>query len=346
MPCRAAAAILTKIAPPPIPPGIRLLGMLCACVCAAPPAAMAGGSASYSLTPAALNTGGSAGASANYTFDTADDPGIAASSTGFISRTGFAGQLDEITGISGRVTPSPLPETTTGQLQATLLSSAGFLTDYTPLEIGWTILSGPLDEVTPTGTVTSGKVYEATPATIQITAQGQTGTLIFSVSDTLPDNFGNYAGDRLPDWWQVQHFGLNHPRASQAADPDGDNLNNLLEFAFGTHPSNSGSGNGTLTYSGGILIDHGQPLPVVTNIPNGVDFRVVFARRIGFEGYGLRYQVQFSPDLNNWTNSAATPAVLATDGEFEAVSVPWPLFVNGRKIRFFRMAVELLAPTP
>lgn len=338
---RAAAAVLTKIAPPPIRLRLWLLGL----ICGAPLAAAAGTSASYTLTPAAINTGGNAGASASYTFDTADDPGIPANSTGFISRTGFAGQLDEIVGISGRITPSPLPETTTGQLQATLLSSAGFITDFNPSEITWTILTGPLTGVTATGAVTAGKVYEATPATIQINVQGQSGTLTFPVTDTLPDNFGSYAGDRLPDWWQVQHFGLGHPAAAPGQDPDSDNQSNLLEFAFGTQPSSNSSGNSPLAYSGGILTAHGLPLPVITNIPNSVDFRVVFARRIGFEGYGLRYQVQFSPDLLDWITSTDAPAVLATDGEFEAVSVPWPLFLNGRKIRFFRMAVELL-PIP
>lgn len=346
MPARAAA-FLTNPAPKPPRRMRRMLPLLCL-LSGSGSIAKAGTSASYNLTPSiATNAGGGSGTSASYTFDTTADSGLQGTSTAFTSRTGFAGQLDEIVSISPSIVPSPLPETTIGQLQATLLSSAGFLTDFTQAGISWSIVSGPLSTITPAGAVTAGKVYQLTSATIQASAQGFTTPFTFPVSDTDPDNFGNYAGDRLPDWWQVQHFGLGHLGAAQGADPDGDNQNNLLEFAFGTHPANNSSGSATITYSGGLVTAHGLPLPVITNIPGSVDYRVVFARRIGFTGYGLRYDVQFSPDLLTWITSAATPAVLATDGEFEAASVPWPLFSNGRKIRFFRVAVELLpAPSP
>jgi hypothetical protein len=39
--------------------------------------------------------------------------------------------------------------------------------------------------------------------------------------------------------------------------------------------------------------------------------------------------------------STATPAVLADDGHMQAVSVPYPLFVAGKKARYFRMKVEI-----
>lgn len=56
-----------------------------------------------------------------------------------------------------------------------------------------------------------------------------------------PDNLGSYAGDGLPDWWQVQFFGLDNPSGAPESDPDGDGQNNLLEFIAGSNPTNAAS---------------------------------------------------------------------------------------------------------
>ena len=55
--------------------------------------------------------------------------------------------------------------------------------------------------------------------------------------DTLPDNFGSYAGDGLADSWQAQYFGLDNPAAAPALDPDGDGHINLFEFTAGLVPA-------------------------------------------------------------------------------------------------------------
>lgn len=56
--------------------------------------------------------------------------------------------------------------------------------------------------------------------------------------DTIPDNFGSYAGDDLGDDWQFDHFGLDNPLAGPLLDPDGDGQNNLFEFTAGLIPTN------------------------------------------------------------------------------------------------------------
>jgi hypothetical protein len=46
----------------------------------------------------------------------------------------------------------------------------------------------------------------------------------------------NSDGDGLPDWWEMLHFG-GATNAVWDADPDGDGLNNLQEYQYGTDPN-------------------------------------------------------------------------------------------------------------
>ena len=305
----------------------------------------AGTSANYTLSPATVDAGGNRGGSASYTADFSLAPGGAGGSPVYTSRTGYTGQLVESASLELRLQPSPLAETGTGQVSARLFSAEGVPTNLSPGQVAWSVSDGPLSGITADGLVTAESVYESTGAAVQGVFSGVTGTLRFTVTETVPDNFGLYAGDGLPDGWQVLYLGLSEPEGGQSGDPDGDGQNNLMEFAFGTDPGSAASGTGTLAYSGGALLSRGQPLQVIRSIPNSVDLRVVFARRRDAADAGLSYQVQFSPDLLAWTTSAAAPSLLAGDAEFEAVSVPWPFFLNGRKVRFFRMLVDL-TPTP
>lgn len=126
------------------------------------------------------------------------------------------------------------------------------------------------------------------------------------------------------------------------ADPDGDGLTNLQEYAFGTDPGVSSLT--PIAYSGAAVSTHGPPTTSTANIPNSVDFRSVFGRRKNYLSAGLTYTVQFSADLSAWVNSTATPTVLASDATMDAVSVPYPLFINTvngvEKPSFFRIVVS------
>ncbi|MEN9021767.1 MAG: hypothetical protein ABF370_14810, partial [Verrucomicrobiales bacterium] len=44
------------------------------------------------------------------------------------------------------------------------------------------------------------------------------------------DDFGSYAGDGLPDDWQVQYFGEDNADAGPNVDADGDGDSNLYEY--------------------------------------------------------------------------------------------------------------------
>lgn len=146
---------------------------------------------------------------------------------------------------------------------------------------------------------------------------------------------------------------LQNPAISGSmADADSDGIPNLLEIAFGTDPRDNASGPPSLSYDGtlaggGTLVSPGQPIPVFEPAPvTGLDYRAVFIRRNPDRFTGLRYTPEFSANLTTWQASTEEPTVLATSGDLQVVSVPYPLFVGGKKTKFFRVSVSLVAPPP
>jgi hypothetical protein len=138
----------------------------------------------------------------------------------------------------------------------------------------------------------------------------------------------------------VQYFGESGLQTVAGADanPDADGLTNFQEYAFGLDPS-QGFG-GVLRWSGSNLLERGVPTPFASGTAGSFTFRAVFARRKDFAAAGLSYTVEFSGDLGTWRASTSTPSVLADDGVIQAVSVPYPFFVNGKKATFFRVRVQ------
>lgn len=149
--------------------------------------------------------------------------------------------------------------------------------------------------------------------------------------------------------WRLANFGNtagSGPNQGTLDDADSDSANNLFEFAFGTDPTSNLTGSAGLVYSGtfaggGALTLPGQPLTRFEAIPNNVDFRALFIRRKDFISAGLTYTPQFSTDMSFWQNSSVIPTVLADDGTWQVVSVPYPRSIAGRKARFFRIGVNL-----
>lgn len=122
-------------------------------------------------------------------------------------------------------------------------------------------------------------------------------------------------------------------------DSDNDGEVDLLEFAFGLNPFVSDSVANNTDVINGMLISRGVPTTFTRATPNGQDFRQVFVRRKNPAAVGLIYTPQFSPDLVRWQNVPTSPTVIASDGEYEAVSIPYPFFVFGEQARFSRVAV-------
>jgi hypothetical protein len=72
-------------------------------------------------------------------------------------------------------------------------------------------------------------------------------------------------------------------------------------------------------------------------------YYAVFGRRKDYLTAGLTYTVQFTAGLDQWSNSATTPTVIASDGVIDAVRVPFPTAVASpsgpKKPYFFRVQI-------
>lgn len=168
----------------------------------------------------------------------------------------------------------------------------------------------------------------ANNASLTIEALGNVNTASSFVSSLAAHTYSEYA---------FVYFDSNTaPGTGPLDDFDFDGHSNLAEFGFGMDPTVAGTAN--LALSGAVLSQRGLPIARATNTGTGVTYEAIFGRRKDTLA-GLTYAVQFSANLTTWVTSTATPVVLADDGVIEAVSVPYPLFVNGRKARFFRVQV-------
>ena len=288
-----------------------------------------------------LDNGGLGTSSTNYRADASAAAGGAMSSEQYSDRTGFAGQLDDAVATSIVIT-APLLEVEEGgtcQLCASLVYDDQTTFALPPESLTWSVLSGPISAISSAGLITGGPVYQNSPALVSAVFQGFSTTQEVSVNNTAGDNFGSYANDGLPDVWQVQYFGEPpNAKAALLADPDGDGFNNLQAFAFGMNPMLGKPS--PVTWIGTMQVSPGVPTQLVTNKNGAFTFRVVYARRKDYESVHLVYTVEFSGDLLTWKASTTTPTVLADDWRMQAVSVPYPFSVAGKKARFFRVKVE------
>ncbi|RYD25567.1 MAG: hypothetical protein EOP86_27135, partial [Verrucomicrobiaceae bacterium] len=126
---------------------------------------------------------------------------------------------------------------------------------------------------------------------------------------------------------------------SEAGDPDGDGVVNLLEYAFATAPNVHSTA--PLSYTGNTVTVRG--LPLVTGAPGSLSS--VFIRRKDAATTGLSYTAEFSADLKLWHFVAAPLQVVASDAETAAVQTAWPATVptsggTAQPARFFRVKVQ------
>ncbi len=303
-----------------------------------PCAAQAATSENYALEPAALDNGGLTTNSTNYHANASATPGALAYSSSYTSRTGFAGQLYD--GVAITLPTLTVNEGANCQLSATLVCDDQTTTSLAAASLTWSVLSGPVSAVSGAGLATAGTVYQDGQALVRGEYQTFAATLELSVLNTSDDNFGAYAADGIPDAWQVQYFGLPpNPMAAAAATPSGNGLNNLQKFAFGMNPLQGSAP--PVTWNGTAQVEGGVPTQLASTSDGSFTFRAIYARRKDYVAAHLSYTAEFSGDLLTWMASTATPAVLADDGHMQAVSVPYPLFVAGKKARYFRMKVEI-----
>jgi len=194
-------------------------------------------SADYAVRTAVLDAGGQRASAADY----ANDGSIGAighlSAIGATTaRSGFPGQLYDLSNaLVVILAPATIDEGTTRQLAVQGVADDTTLVDLTLESVSWSSI-GPVS-ITVGGSVIGGAVHEDTAATAIATRSGATGQLALTVINTLPDNFGLYAGDELDDAWQIHFFGLDNPDGAATADADADGQNNRIEFLAQTLPN-------------------------------------------------------------------------------------------------------------
>lgn len=199
----------------------------------------------YAITADTIDFGGQRVTSTNYTADGSIGPIIGVSgetAAPTVAKHGYIGQLYDLLGyalFAADDTPDELGST---QLLPVRLADDSTGLALAPAGFDFSIVNGPLTGISAGGLVTAGTVYAATPATVGATSvESGLITRLLTVQDTLPDNFGTYAGDALADAWQVQYFGQDNPLAAPGLDPDGDGQKNLFEFTAGLVPTDPAS---------------------------------------------------------------------------------------------------------
>lgn len=165
----------------------------------------------------------------------------------------------------------------------------------------------------------------------QMTAMGFPATL--TVQNTGPmDTYNQFTWDN----------GLSGGSAAMTADPDGDGIQNLMEFAFGMDPN--AKGRQPLTVTGGMLTQRGMPNTYLVGTGNQQRLRLEFIRRVSDASQGLTYRVEFSDDLATWTAATNAAVVLATSGGYEAVTVDDVTTGAARSRRFAHVVVTYQLP--
>jgi len=257
-------------------------------------------SANYAVATDSVSTGGLHATSASYSGDSSlgGVGGIATvASPAEISKSGYIGQLSEMTALQLAASPTTLNEASTRQLSATATQDDATTTALLGTDINWSVVSGPIASISSSGLATAANVYQDTAATVQGSYLGGSGTLGLTVLNTGTDDFGFYATDGIPDAWQVQYFGLNNPLAEPTADATGTGQNNLFKYTAGLIPTDP-----TSRFLTTVGFSAGHTLTLSPRLPD------------------RSYTVQFSTDLTSW--QTLTGATIQDNGQIRTLTDP------------------------
>jgi hypothetical protein len=277
----------------------------------------------YSLITGSFDQGGGRGTSSDYELIGSLTPstGEVLQSADYTLYPHLPGQLYTPVEMQITAAPATMAENGTKQLAATQVMDDATTLPVPAAEVTWQVLSGPISSISAAGVAQAGIVYQNTAASVQGSAAGLNGTLSLTVLETLPDNYGSYAGDGLPDGWQVQTMGLSGTSGGPALDPDGDGLSNLMEYALGLNP---------------VL----QSTLPATTVLNSGNMEFTYTRSKTAITGGTQFQVQWSDTLEaaSWSGSGVIEQILSDDGTQQQVKATLPAGSGGR--RFVRLRVQ------
>ena len=231
--------------------------------------------------------------------------------TNTAARNGFKGALYEVTAVAVMATPAMVGETSAYAPSTTPLSGTATYNDSTVSalagdEIAWTIDAGPITSISGAGLATAGMVSGDAVAGFSGSYSGMWGMGSLTVLDTDDDNFGGYADDGLPDWWQIG-AGLSAGEAGPDLDPDRDGRINREEFAQNLDP----------------LVSDLFGAPQAAWVKVGADwyFTVTFRRNKAASNF-VELSVMRATDLVDWSaEGVVLVSVTDIDAETESVTV-------------------------
>jgi len=137
---------------------------------------------------------------------------------------------------------------------------------------------------------------------------------------TAPSVTASATTASLYDTWSGGGFDKPFTDTAPTSNPDGDGMNNLMEFAFGTDP--------TLNDTRSLVADgtvNGLPIPLYNDANAKFDF--LFVRRKDYLAAGITYTPQFSSDLGSFDLSPdGTPTIVVepANSDYEVVGVEFP----------------------
>ena len=125
----------------------------------------------------------------------------------------------------------------------------------------------------------------------------------------------------LLEGWRQTQFGITASTGNAAdnADPDGDGLKNLLEYALNLPPNAAGRVPASVQATGGNL-------------------EYLYDRGTAAFNSGTTYQVEWSDDLTTWSGAGVVETLLSDDGTTQQVKATLPAGSGGR--RFVRLRVQ------
>lgn len=172
------------------------------------------------------------------------------------------------------------------------------------------------------------------PVQVEVTSSDGISTVTYAMGVRRLNNIED---------WRRRHFGSigNSGAAADVVVARPDNLSNLEKFAFGLDP-HADTGR-PVQVLGSTILALGKPtVSVESTSATSIGVRARFVRRKTHLADGLTYTVRFAGELGNvnaWRTSTVAPTVVASDGDYEVVEVPYPLFINGRKAGYFKVDV-------
>jgi hypothetical protein len=206
------------------------------------------------------------------------------------NRSGFVGQLTETVSLVLTGTPARVIETATTQLSGIGIMSDASVTVLNGNEVTWETPVWPLTLIDSNGLASTASVYQDTPITLNGTYLGVNNMGSLLVLNTIPDNYGSYASDGLPDVWQYTYFGLDNPNAAPTADPTGGGQNNYFKYIAGLDPTNAAS-----LFQFRIELVQGQPYQA----------KLIFSPRWNDRSYVPIFTTNLAAS-SNWTNLLTT----------------------------------------